>query len=831
MDPEQALPNLKVALGYARRLGWRLIPILENEKRPAMNNWTEFATTDEALIAKWWTQFPDRGIGVVTGLGSGIFVLDVDVSDGKHGDDTLADLEATYGKLPDTAQVITGSGGMHFYFRMPAGVTITNDAGRRLGPGLDVRGEGGQVLAPPTIHPNGRRYHWDALLNPGTVGVAEAPAWLVALLVAVPEPAGARRTLIARTGTDMLPGDIYAATHSWPELLLADGAAYLGTRIDRTSGAPYELWSRPGVDHASATLYFGGSDVLKVFSSAWEGLDTEATYSRFGYFTATRHHGNHEAAAAALAAEQLRAGKKRWYDELRKEGRDPEEPIRVTYSNNPLDDTSTSVPVEGPWEDPLPMPVEASLPPFDVNNLPTWLGAFARAEAYATQTPVDLAAVLCLGALAAVAGGRVVVEVSDGWREPTNLFLVVAMPPGTRKSAVFQAVSRPLFEVQRDNGDSVRSQLIEARSARKAAVKARDLAEGDWARATDDGKDRASDRLKAAAQLAESITLPTMPRLLADDATPEALGSLMAEQGGRIAVLSAEGDVFDLMAGRYSGAPNLGIYLKGHAGDPYVLDRKGRDPEYIKAPALTMGLAVQPDVLQAIAVKPGFRGRGLLARFLYSMPRSSVGERLIDVEEVSRPTRMRYESTLKTLAASLSEWSEPMVLTLTTEAREALRAFQREVEPRLGAEADLEGIVEWASKLAGACVRIAGLLHLAEHEGVGYRRPIEATTMHSALAIGHYFVAHAHVAFATMATTAALYADADAVLKMIRRHHWSTFRQRDLQRLMMNRFPLVSYLVPVMELLVDYGYLRQLVAPRLMSGRPTISFRTHPRWV
>ena len=113
--------------------------------------------------------------------------------------------------------------------------------------------------------------------------------------------------------------------------------------------------------------------------------------------------------------------------------------------------------------------------------------------------------------------------------------------------------------------------------------------------------------------------MPAKPRLLADDATPEIIASLLAEQGGRLSVMSAEGGIFDIIAGRYSGTPNMEVFLKGHAGDRLRVNRQGRE-EYIESPALTMGLTVQPVVLEDIGRIKGAGGRGLLARFLYSLP-------------------------------------------------------------------------------------------------------------------------------------------------------------------------------------------------------------------
>ena len=314
---------LDAALDYAAR-GWRVLPIIPGEKRPPLTAWQEQATTDPQLVKLWWsTTFPDYGVGIATGQRSGLWVLDIDTGPGKNGDDTLADLEAEHGPLPDTVEVLTGSGGRHLYFAWPDGVEIRNDQAGRLGPGLDVRGEGGQVLAPPTLHPSGPAYDWEASSHPDDTPLAQAPQWLIDLLtVDTSDRAKMRRDrpTVAYDGPPR-PGDTFAANITWPELLEADGATYLGTRTERTSGEPYELWSRPPMPgerdftpHTSATLYYKGSDVLKVFTSSWMGADPatgevwrltqDETYTRFGYYAARHFGGDHAAAAASLRSVQ-----------------------------------------------------------------------------------------------------------------------------------------------------------------------------------------------------------------------------------------------------------------------------------------------------------------------------------------------------------------------------------------------------------------------------------------------------------------------------------------------------------------------------------------------
>ncbi len=231
--------------------------------------------------------------------------------------------------------------------------------------------------------------------------------------------------------------------------------------------------------------------------------------------------------------------------------------------------------------------------------------------------------------------------------EPVNLYVVVALPPGERKSAVFQKITAPLERLERElvehalpdiEAAGVRKRIAE-RQAADAEKKAGDSTVGNPQQFLDDAIQAARD--------AEAIEVPVAPRLIADDTTPEALASLLAEQRGRIGVLSAEGGIFEILAGRYNkGQANLDVFLKGHSGDAVRVDRKGRAPEHIPEPAITLGLTVQPDVIRALADKPGFRGRGLVARCLYALPTSTVGYRDARPATVSPSVAAEYERRL-----------------------------------------------------------------------------------------------------------------------------------------------------------------------------------------
>ena len=404
------------------------------------------------------------------------------------------------------------------------------------------------------------------------------------------------------------------------------------------------------------------------------------------------------------------------------------DPAVLAHLAGELADTTAAHGGRG-WAPPVPFGVAGSVPAFPVEVLPDWLGEYVAAVATATQTPPDLAGMLALAVLATVAAGAVEVEPRPGWREPLCLFVAVGMDAGTRKSSVFTALTRPVADFERQQAAAALPGITETAVLRRIADQAAATAEAAAGKAPASQQEEARAEAIARAAEAANLVVPPVPRWLVDDATPEALAGLLATYG-RIALLSPEGDVFDQMAGRYNqtAGPNLGVYLKGHAGDLLKVDRRGRPPEYVERPCLTIGLAVQPEVLRGLASRPGFGGRGLLARFLYSLPESLVGRRQPGAPPVPQAVADRYTLELQALAASLTMPAGddgPALLTLDPQAGELLLAFERDLEPRLAADSgDLAHLAGWAAKLAGATCRLAALLHLASHLRDGWAQPI-----------------------------------------------------------------------------------------------------------
>ena len=161
--------SLGAAALYYASLGWSVFPLVPREKIPLLSkakggNGLKDASADLDTVTAWWSRYPDANIGLTTGGPSGLVVVDVDGADGEAA-------LALYGTLPDTVESHTGKGRHLLFIGSPE---IRNSAGK-LGPQLDVRAEGGYIVAPPSIHPNGGVYRWANGKHPGKLAPAALP--------------------------------------------------------------------------------------------------------------------------------------------------------------------------------------------------------------------------------------------------------------------------------------------------------------------------------------------------------------------------------------------------------------------------------------------------------------------------------------------------------------------------------------------------------------------------------------------------------------------------------------------------------------------------------
>jgi hypothetical protein len=696
-------------------------------------------------------------------------VLDFDPRNG--GYDTGAGLSAA-GLMPRAfGRLITQRGGRHLLIP-PTGRAKRTD----LLPGLDFLGRGAYHRIPPTPG-----YGWESLPDLDELAEGDPDADLIL-------------NLLDRTdGRSEQPDDLAGKPYDGHQL---DGRErrYLAAAL----AGEADVVSRASVGHRNVTLFLAA---LKL-----GGLVAGAGLAESDVRSALR-------AAAARC------------------GLPAAETDRTLTSGLAAGMASPrAVPAGLPeWEPPVPLLPVRNLPPFPVAALPSYVGPMVEAVAEFTQTPPDLAGTVGLGVLSACAGGHATVEVRPGWREPVNLFAVVAAASGARKSAVFRVMFAPLEDAEKSIAEQAESLILEKQTQRDIAQRRAAEARTRAAKAPADKANGAAAEAVSEVLFAEGIAVPNRPRLLADDATPEAIAGLLADHGGTIAIVSAEGGIFDLFAGRYNPttAPNLDVLLKGHAGDLLRVDRRSRPPEHVPHPALTLCLTLQPFVLSMIARNPAFRGRGVLARMLYSLPPNNVGQRRIGTAPVPGTVEKTYAAATERLAAELASWTDPAVLMLTRDAADLLLDFEAKLEPRLAPGADLGGIAEWASKLVGAAARIAGLLHVADHP---VNAPITADTMRRALDLATYFLAHALAAFDLMGTDSAV-ADARYLLGHLGQRGTETFTVRDLfTELPRTRFERTNDLRSALAVLEDHGWLARLPTPQPTGpGRPpSPTYVVHP---
>jgi hypothetical protein len=367
------------------------------------------------------------------------------------------------------------------------------------------------------------------------------------------------------------------------------------------------------------------------------------------------------------------------------------------------------------------LPIETGqLAEFPTHVYPKPINDFVEKLSIAMQVPHDMAGCMVLAVLATICQKKYEVEIKTGWRVPVNLYILSIGESGSGKSPTLRAIFKAIYEFEQRERERIRPLQKEAQTAY-------DILEGQLTqmkqkaiKAEDESTRRVlQEQAQALARELDATHVPVLPRLITDDITMEKLAMMMAEQRGMLANISAEGTLFSIMAGRYTpGHMSLEAILNAWSGDPIIVDRGGRSGELIKKPALTLGLMVQPGVLRSLRDKPEFRERGLLARFLYSVPEDWVGRRAIEPPSVPESVNAVFEHLLTTLLEQ-KPWTDPegeviaQTLTLDSQAYAALMSFKAWLEPRLAPTEELGLLRDWGSKLVDHTARIAGLLHLA----------------------------------------------------------------------------------------------------------------------
>lgn len=480
------------------------------------------------------------------------------------------------------------------------------------------------------------------------------------------------------------------------------------------------------------------------------------------------------------------------------------------------------------WNDPILFePLDT--PEMQTDWLPGVFREFAEALTQASETPAALSVMTILGVLSTALAGQVAVSPKSGWVEPINIYTLIALPPANHKSLVVRACTQPLWHWEKEQKCQRENEIKRQRAARKTEERVLENLRTKAAKTEDQIEQQRLFEMIIQQEMGLTEIIP-LPILFTNDATPESLTHLVAEQGGRLAIFSDEGGILETLAGLYSnGSANIDILLKGIDGGEMRVHRKDRSA--ILNPYLTVVLTVQPVVIQNMAAKKAYLGKGVLERFLYVLPQSRLGYRTHNTPPLDTDIQAAYDQAVIALLNKQSKSGTKqnqetplLLLTLSHKAQTAWQIFQLELETELRPDGLLSAYSGWGGKLAGFTLRLAGLLHVAEY---GLEQ-IEITeiTMQNAILLAETLKRHALTVFQWMNRETSS-EDAQAVWQWIQAHSQSSFTQADVRFALRNKkYGQSQRLIKALAFLQE----RHLIsAPiRLNTRKPTTLFRVNP---
>lgn len=481
------------------------------------------------------------------------------------------------------------------------------------------------------------------------------------------------------------------------------------------------------------------------------------------------------------------------------------------------------------WEKPV-MFGSIETPEIPANILPGILGEYCKAVSAVSQTPEAMSVAMALSTIATCVQKRLEVA-SPTHTEPLSLWTLIGSDPGTRKSAVVNALTYPLSQWEKELAEILKPEIsrvkhtIDVNQERVKHLKQK-------ASKSDDPAVRDTCLIEIT-NIENTTPEPlVVPRLYTDDTTPEKLANLLCVNKERMAVISDEGGTFEVLSGLYSnGKSNINTYLKSHAGMPVRVDRQ-LGSVILEKPALSFGLAVQPQIIADLAHgnKARLRGNGMLARFLYFIPKSNVGTR--DVRSsyvIPESLNVAYQNLVFQLlsipALSDEQGNErPRMLTLSPDALDAWLQFSAYVESKQGDNHEFHSIQDWTAKLPGAALRIAGILHVSEY--LERTAVITLDTMERALDLCELLIPHAKAAFDLMGSIQEI-DDAKRVFQWLKTLPGDRFTQRDAFIVHDGSFKKMERLNKALDILIERNIIgKPIKLPT--GGRPSFLHWINP---
>lgn len=445
---------------------------------------------------------------------------------------------------------------------------------------------------------------------------------------------------------------------------------------------------------------------------------------------------------------------------------------------------------------------EITPPPFPIEALPTPLKEYSIALSEFTETPIELPALTTLGMVSIAISGKVIVEVKKDYFEPTNLWIAVALDPSNRKTPILVKCSSPIRYCESEQAAILKPQIMEVMTKRKLIE---EQIKKLTAQVNEDKNNSHEIHLKIIQLEQSKPDLINYPCLISEDSTPEALSQIMNQNGEKMAIVSDEGGILEILKGRYSKqVPNLDIYLKSYSSSPIRIDRKHDEPIIMRNPCLTIVITPQPTILSGLAGNSHFRERGISSRFLFCLPKTKLGFRQNKGPLIPEEVEFCYREKIKQLLGIQS--ANIIKLTLSPEAFGFYDGFWHETERRMRPDEDLAGIADWAGKLSGNAIRLAAILHMAEKD---FTKDliISGETMSRANAIAEALIPHALATF-NLVSRPPEYEAAKKIVRWVNQKQLKNFTHRDCHARFKDNVKKSDDLKPILEILAERSYIR-----------------------
>lgn len=468
---------------------------------------------------------------------------------------------------------------------------------------------------------------------------------------------------------------------------------------------------------------------------------------------------------------------------------------------------------------------------FPIEELPEEIRPYIEAVSESLQVPVDMVATFVLSILSLCIQGKYWLNVKPDWTESLNLYVVVVGRPSERKSPTLKETTKPVFKYVEEENQKRQPYIAEYELKKKILTGRLKNIQDALSKMSKKNTYTMNDAIECQKELTELEEVRELKMIL-DDVTPESLVKAMQENNERMGIISAEGGIFGMLAGRYNNNTNFDIFLKSYSGEYYSAVRIGREDAELKHPYLTICLAVQPQVISDIMENKDFRGKGLLARFLYSIPNTRVGERVYKTKPISPFIRSDYEKLIHELLdiPDFTNFVE-RTIRLSDGADKLAETYYHWIESRLTNE--LEEIEDWAGKLHGNTMRIAGILHVVKYKVSSVNTLLEESTMKSAIEIGKYYLEHSKMAFDIMGLSDPQEVkEAKYIISRLGTNDKNDLNdfinKRDAIRLC-QRYESVEEMEPGLKCLEEHGYIA-IVKETKGRGRPSEKIYINPEY-